>query len=256
MTRAQALELLVLTMLAAAGGAGLLLGTGHWGWSWDALNHHVYLGMTAESPRWHLDVIPASYQTYQYPYLYWPVYRLSLWDTAGATAGAVWAAFQAVMLLLPVWWISLRLLPTAGRTPAQAVFERSMACALAFMSSIVLIGLETTANDLLAAVPLLWAVAVMLHPSASSASTGRAAAAGALWGMAAAFKLSNGIFLPLLLLWWWVPQRPWFPLRRGLAIGAGAVLGFAATYLPWGWQLWQLTGNPFYPFLGQFFGGG
>lgn len=250
MTRAHAFELAVLTLLAAAAAASVPLTTGYLAWSWDALNHHVYLGMTAESPRWDLDVVAASFQTYQYPYLYWPVYRLALWNVPGAVAGAVWSAFQAAMVVPPVWLISRRLMPDAAG--AEGVLLRSLACGMALASTVVLVGLETTANDLLAAVPLLWAIAVALRPGGGHRS---AALAAALWGVSAAFKLSNAIYLPVLLLWWWRPERPWFPLGRGLAIAAGAIAGFVLAYAPWGWQLWSLTGNPFYPFFGGWFGG-
>jgi uncharacterized membrane protein len=121
------------------------------------------------------------------------------------------------------------------------------------MSAVVLIGLETTASDILAAVPLIWAVAVAL---AAPPTTRQAWRVGALFGLSVALKLSNGIFLPLLLFWWWQPARPWLPLRRGVALAGGATLGFALPYAPWGWQLWQQTGNPFHPFLGQWFSGG
>jgi hypothetical protein len=250
MKRAHLVELVALTLLAAAAATIVPLSTGYFAWSWDALNHHIYLGMTAESPRWQLDVIPASYQTYQYPYLYWPVYRLSLLDGSGAVVGAVWSAFQAAMLLPPLWWICYRLLPDTG-TALQGRAERAAGCVLAFMSVIVLIGLETTANDLLASVPLLWAVAVSLKTPPTDR---RAMVAAGLWGVSAAFKLSNGIFLPLLFLWWWVPSRPHWPWRRAVALAFGGALGFAVPYAPWGWQLWQVTGNPFYPFLGALFG--
>jgi len=252
--RALGLELTLLTVVMAACAAALPLDAGYFGWSWDALNHHLYLGFMAESPRLGRDVIAASFQTYQYPYLYWPVYRLSLLDGNGAVVGAWWAAAQAALLLPPVWLLSLRLLgATRGRwTPAGAA-ERAAACALAFMSVVVLIGLETTANDLLAAVPLVWAFAVM---AAQPSSDGRAARAAALWGVSAAFKFSNAIFLPLLFVWWAVRDRPgdgrqWW--HRAIAIAAGAVVGFGLAYLPWGWQLWKMSGNPFYPYLQSVF---
>ncbi|MBK1614427.1 hypothetical protein CKO44_13205 [Rubrivivax gelatinosus] len=250
MTRALALEAFVLTLLAALAAASIPLATGYFSWSWDALNHHVYLGLVAQSPRWDLDVVAASYQGYQYPYLYWPIYRLALWTGSGAAAGALWSAFQAAMVVPPVWLIGRRLMPDAAGW--QGVALRSLSCALAVASTVILIGVETSANDLLAAVPLLWAIALMLRPGAGSRS---AAVAAALWGVAAAFKLSNAIYLPVLLLWWWTPHKPWFPPRRGLAIALGAALGFGLAYAPWGWQLWRLTGNPFYPFFGSWFGG-
>lgn len=237
-------------MLAALAAASIPWATGYFSWSWDALNHHVYLGLIAQTPRWDHDVIAASYQGYQYPYLYWPIYRLALLTGSGATAGAIWSAFQAAMVVPPVWLIGRRLMPDA--VGWSGVLLRSVGCALAVASTVVLIAVETSANDLLAAVPLLWAIAIMLRAGGGDTS---AAMAAALWGMSAAFKLSNSIYLPVLLLWWWTPVKPWFPLRRGLAIALGSGLGFGLTYVPWGWQLWRLTGNPFYPFLGGWVGG-
>lgn len=243
-------ELALLALVAAVLGALIPLSSGYFAWSWDALNHHIYLGMTAENPRWDLDVIPASSQTYQYPYLYWPAYRLSLLSGSGAWLGALWSAFQAVMLLLPVWWISLRLLPPEAGAWQPAV-HRAAACALAFMNAVVLIGLETTASDVLAAVPLLWAVALGLAPRATQS---QAWLVSALWGLSVACKLSNGLFLPLLFFWWWQREAPYLRWQRGAALAGGACLGFGLPYAPWGLALWRLTGNPFHPFLGQFFG--
>jgi Gpi18-like mannosyltransferase len=250
MSRARLLELLLLVAAAAALAAAVPLSTGYFAWSWDALNHHVYLGMLAEHPRWHLDVAAANTQSYQYPYLYWPAYRISLLSGSGAWTGALWSALQAVLVLVPVWFISLRLLPPV-QSAWQGVAQRTAACALAFMNAVVLIGLETTASDVLAAVPLLWAVYAGLstRPDHRQALT-----CGALWGLSVACKLSNGLFLPLLLFWWWQPRKPHLALARGACIAAGACLGFAVPYAPWGWRLWQLTGNPLYPFAAQWFG--
>lgn len=254
MTRAQWAELVGVTALCAALVAALPLHAGVWGWSWDALNHHIYLGLISESPRWHLDVTAASVQGWQYPYLYWPVYRLALLPLDGAVAGALWSAFLCTLIVPPIWVTSLRLLPRVDMRPTGAVqsaFERSAACVLALLSLVVLSSLGTTANDPLAAVPLLWALALMAAPVASDR---RAAAAAALWGISCAFKLSNALAIPLLLVWWWCGPGWPLPLRRGLGLALGALAGFALAYAPWGWQLWQQTGNPFYPFFQRFLG--
>lgn len=251
MTVARTTELLLFTLLAMAAAAALPLCNGQFAWSWDALNHHVYLGMFAEHPRWDLDVIPASNQSYQYPYLYWPVYRLSLLNAPGVVLGMIWAAVQAGLLMPPLWFISLRLLPDQGSAWHGALW-RAAGCVMAWMSLILLVGLETTANDQLAAVPLLWAIAVGLRTPPSDR---QAFLAAALWGVSSAFKLSNGLFVFWLLVWWWVPSRPHWPLRRGFALAMGANLGFGIAYAPWGVQLWRVTGNPFYPMLTSIFGG-
>lgn len=247
-----ALELAFLTLFAASASAALALHMGDLGWSWDALNHHVYLGLIAEQPRWHLDVIAANFQSYQYPYPYWPIYRLSQLRVDGVVVAACWSAFLTMMLMLPTWTISHRLLPMPGR-PWTGLMLRASACLLAFMSVVILAALETTANDPLATVPLLWAIAIGLRTPSDNR---HAFASAALWGVSTAFKLSNGLFIAWLLLWWWQPERPHWQLRRGCALAAGALLGFGITYAPWGWQLWRATSNPFYPLFTGVFGSG
>jgi hypothetical protein len=252
MTRALWFELLALTCLVAVLAAAVILSAGEWAWSWDALNHHIYLGMIAESPRWQLDVLAASAQGYQYPYLYWPVYRISLLPLSGAQSGAIWSAFQAMLLLPPVWLASRYLLPPQG-SATQAIFERIAACMLAASSLVVLAAITTTANDPIASVPLLWAFAIMVTPQPVSGR--RAAWAAALWGVSAAFKWSNCLALPLLLLWWWNGERPGLGLRRAALMALAATAGFVVAYAPWGWQLWRHTGNPFHPHFSGLFGG-
>jgi len=250
MTRALWIELSVLTLLAAVLAAAVPIQAGVWAWSWDALNHHVYLGLIAQSPRWHLDLLAANSQGYQYPYLYWPIYLLTTLPLTGVQAGALWSAFQAAMLLPPVWLASLYLIPEQG-VRAQAVFQRLAACALAGSSIVVMAAVGTTSNDPMAAVPLIWAVAIMARPQPSDR---RAGAAAALWGVGTAFKLSNGLALPLLLFWWWQAQRPHLTLRRAACIAVAALVGFVVAYAPWGWQLWRVKGNPFFPMFTGIFG--
>lgn len=251
MTRALWIEWVAVCCLAAALAAALPLYAGEWSWSWDALNHHVYLGFIAEQPRWHLDVVAASVQTFQYPYLYWPLYRLTLVDLPGATVGAIWGAAHGAMIVAPLWLLGQRVLRQEGLA-AQAVFERLAACALGVSSVVVLAAINTTANDPMSVVPVLWAAALMAVPLPGTA---RAAAAAALFGVAVAFKLSNALLLPLLLVWWWQPGIPGWWWRRGAAIAGASAAGFVVAYAPWGWQLWRETGNPFYPMLRSVFGG-
>lgn len=247
MSRRHWFELVALTLIAALAAAWLPWNAGYMGWSWDALNHHVYLGMTAQHPRWDLDVLPASNQTYQYPYLYWPVYRLSQWTDSGVWAGAAWAALQAAMLLPPVWLISYRLLPEE-ESVWVGLAERTASCVFAAMSVALWSSLETTANDLLAATPLLWAVAVGLKSDCSNRTL---VTMGLLYGISVAFKLSNALFAPMLLVWWWSQRTPHFSAARALSLSFGSLAGFMLAYVPWGLQLWRHMGHPFYPFLGR-----
>jgi hypothetical protein len=246
MSRRHWVEFGLVTLLSALAAASLPLMTGHFEWSWDAINHQVYLGMMSEHPRWDLDVMAASSQSYQYPYLYWPVYRMALLDARGQWVAAGWAALQATCVIPPVWLAAYRMLPQQD-SAAEASLERIAACVLGAMSIVLWSSLETTANDLLAATPVLWALAIGLKPHASAR---RLLAMGALFGVAVAFKLSNAIFFPMLLVWWFEAKSPYLPLRRGLCLWGGASVGFLAAYAPWGWQLWAHMGSPLYPHLG------
>jgi hypothetical protein len=249
MTRPLWIEVALLSALCAIAAATLASVPGNWGWSWDALNHHVYLGHISGTQRWQLDVMAANVQSLQYPYLYWPVALLAQSPLSGAQAAALWGATLTLLLVPPLWLLAWRLLPQQGH-PAQAVFERGAATLLGLSSMVVIAGLGTTANDPLATVPLLWAIAWMAEPQASDR---RAALAAALWGVSVAFKLSNVLALPLLLVWWWRGLPRPLPLRRGWGIALGAAAGYGLAYAPWGVQLWAWSGNPFYPFLDSFF---
>jgi hypothetical protein len=196
--------------------------------------------------------MPASVQTFQYPYLYWPVYLLSQWQGHPAVGAALWSGFQAAMVAAPLWLAAHRLMPPQPRA-AEAVALRTAACVAGFSSVVVLGLIEGTNNDLLASVPLLWALAVSVR---NDFSDRRSMLAAALWGVSVAFKWSNGLFLPWLLLWWYRGSVPHWPLRRALCLLAGATLGWGAAYAPWGWQLWQEWGNPFHPLFGQWFARG
>jgi hypothetical protein len=252
MTRAECLEVLLLTALAAAGGAVLTWFGGPWGWTWDALNHHVYLGLIAESPRWSLDVLAASYQGYQHPYLYWPVYRIALMSGDGQWVAMAWTAAQAALVLPPIWFCARALLaaPQVGRW--EMIGMRVAACFLAALNGVVLLGLQPSSNDLMAAWPLLCGTALHLSRPASIRFAGLAAM---LWGASVALKWSNGLMLPVLLFWAWHPVRPHLQLRRCWTVACGAVIGFAVVWAPWGLQLWSVTGNPFYPYFRAWFGG-
>jgi hypothetical protein len=242
--------------LVALGGALALVAVPLWlgylGISWDAVNHHFYLGWTAEHPRFDQDYLPAAYQTYQYPYLYWPVYKLAMAGVSGTTAGIVLALIHATAV--PAVWLIAR-----SCIPGEDLFAAAMRAAgvlLGFMSAAVLSMLETTSNDLMAAIPLLWAYALALRPLAlPGASTLRnQAASGLMAGISVAFKLSNG-FLALALPVMWVLASGSLRERvvRCLLAGLAVLAGFLLFYGYWGWELWSHFGNPMYPLYDRVF---
>ena len=231
------------------------LSLGQIGISWDALNHHIYLGWTAEHPRFDRDFLAASYQSYQFPYLYWPVYKLSQSGLSGAWSGVALATLNW-LAVPPVWMIARTCMP--GHQWFDVVM-RFLAVILAFMSILVLSLFDSTSNDLSAAIPLVWALAFALqaldksHPQRFSTSTA-VLVSGLLAGISVACKLSNGpIAILLPCLWLFSALTVKVKISNIILGSSGALAGFILAYGYWGWQLWRNFGNPVYPFFDSFF---
>lgn len=228
------------------------LSLGYVGLSWDAVNHHFYLGWTAEHARFDQDYLAAAYQTYQFPYPYWPVYKLAMSGASGTTAGVVLALIHATALPA-VWLIARYCIPG---TDLFATGMRAAGVMLAFMSGLVLSMFDTTANDLVAAIPLLWAYALALRPLAVNgpARLRWIALSGVFAGVAVAFKLSNGLLVVALpLLWGWSRGSVGQRASRCVAGGVAVLASFLLLYGYWGWQLWAHFGNPVYPLYDGWF---
>lgn len=217
----------------------------------DALNHHFYLGWVAQSQRLSIDFMAASYQSYQAPYLYWPLYQLASNGSSGITAGAV-LAIIATATIPPVWIFSKWCIP--GDTAFDAVM-RLAAIVLSFMSSIVLLQLTTTSNDLFAAIPLLWAMALAKDTSGTEEPAGwRTGVSGLLAGLAVAVKLSNAPLAIVLPIIWWNGGTAVGKNARMLVLGGlSMAAGFVAGYGYWGLLLWERFGNPIFPLYDHWF---
>jgi len=248
-------ELGLVVLVAAIGLCLIPISLGQIGISWDMLNHHIYLGWTAEHPRFDKDFLAASYQAYQYPYLYWPVYKLAAGGASGVTAGIVLALLHLISVP-PVWFLARVCIPG---TQWFDVGMRMLAVVLAFSSSVVLSLFDSTSNDLMAAAPLVWALAFAFLPMDPKQprwlTANRAVALSGLFaGVSVAFKLSNAPLAILLPLVWLLYAGSLAMRTKRLILGGLAtMIGFAATYGYWGWQLWVHFGNPVYPFYDPLF---
>lgn len=248
-------EFAVIGLLAWLAFVSIPLSLGEIGISWDALNHQIYLGWTAEHPRFDRDFLAASYQSYQFPYLYWPVYKLSASGLSGAWSGAVLATLHW-LAVPPVWMLARACIP--GEQWFD-VFMRMLAVVLAFLTGLVLSLFDSTSNDLLAAIPFVWAMAFALWPLDKvrpQKLSGRNAVllSGLFAGLSVACKLSNGP-LALLLPGLWVLSASSAKERVTNAMlgGIATVAAFALAYGYWGWELWTHFGNPIFPFADSWF---
>jgi hypothetical protein len=247
-------EPVIISLAAWVSLLAIPLMNGELGLSWDALNHHIYLGWTAERHRFDRDFLAAGYQSTQAPYLYWPAYKMALAGWSGPAAAAVLATLH-VLAVWPVWKLARVGMP--GTTNFD-VAMRALAVALALLSGIVLSAVGSTMTDVLGAVPLLWAVALALEAATQHRDDKAARRAigmsGLLTGVAVAVKLSNGPLAVLMpLLWLCAPGRLAARLQAILLGCFAAATGAAIFYGHWGWLLWRAYGNPVYPFYDHWF---
>ena len=238
---------LLLLLPTLGGGIGL---------SWDAINHQIYLGWIADRARFDLDVWAAASQSFQFPYLYWPAYKLYSSGAGAVEAGIVLAALQCTGVPA-VWMLARNCMPENSWFGASM---RAIGMATAFASSVVLSMFNTTANDLLSAIPLIWGIAIastiFLVDKSPRVITRRYLLVGALCGISVAFKLSNGpiaVCVPLLFLLRREEGRAKFV--GALVAYAALLLGFGLTYGPWGWELVSRFGNPVFPLFNDMFAG-
>ena len=219
------------------------LSQGGIGLSWDALHHHIYLGWVVEEPRFARDFMAAAYQSYQFPYLYWPVYKMAMSGWTGTWTG-----------------IALATMHLNGATVFDAGM-RLLAVGMAVASSVVLSQFSSTSNDLMAAAPLVWALALALEPLNAHRPgwlTQRrfVVLSGLCAGAAVACKLSNGpIALIVMPILWLLAIEGALKTRLldALLGGLTTLAGFALVYGYWGSQLWSHFGNPIYPFYDAWF---
>ena len=248
-------ELSVLLLVAWLAFAAVPLGLGGIGLGWDALNHHVYLGWIADNPRFDRDFLAASYQSFQYPYLYWPLYKLFQAGLSGKWAGVVLVSFNLIAVP-PIWLLARACVPERSW---YATAMRSLGVALAFLTGVVLSLFDSTPNDLLAAIPFVWAVALAIEPFNAHRpawiTPGRLVLlSGFCAGAAVAFKLSNGPLAILMPLLWGLRGQTIAQRLRNVAWGSVATLaGVIVCYGFWGVQLWEHYGNPIYPFYDHWF---
>lgn len=233
------------------------LSQGGIGLSWDALHHHIYLGWIVEESRFDRDFMAAAYQSYQFPYLYWPVYKMAMSGWSGTWTGVVLATMHLITVP-PVWMLARTCMK--GTT----LFDLSMrllAVGMAVASAVVLSQFTSTSNDLMAAAPLVWAMALALEPlniHRPGWLTQRWAfvLSGLCAGAAVACKLSNGpIALIIMPVLWLLVTQGTFKTRLFdvLLGGLTTVVGYALVYGYWGFQLWSYFGNPIYPFYDAWF---
>lgn len=197
--------------------------------NWDLLNYHYYAPYQLLGARLGQDFFAASAQSYLNPLGYVPFYLMVSWGWHSVLVSVLLAAAHggALVLLYAIAW----------RLFAPRVAMALLATALGAASAVFWATVGTSFLDPLLAVPTLGGLLLLVERRGF-------AAAGLLFGAAAALKYSNAIYALAALPLAFSAGR-----RAAAAYMAGGAAAVALLAGPWLLLMWHEFGHPFYPGL-------
>ncbi|WP_372012837.1 hypothetical protein [Pseudoxanthomonas sp. 10H] len=216
--------------------------------NWDLRNYHVHNAWSLLEGRLGIDLAPAQMQSYFVPVLDVP-YFLLVQHAPAPLAGLLLGLLHG-LAFLPVAWIAWRVLAADPRRDWLApLLGLAGLASAAFLSE-----LGNTMGDATTAPLVLGALALALPRADGRWPATRIALAGALLGMAVAFKLTNALYAVALGLAMLAPRQSWGARLRGGVVLATVALGvFAVLAGPWLYRLWSTFGNPLFPQFNAWF---
>lgn len=218
--------------------------------NWDLLNYHYYLPYELLGMRLEQDFFAASAQSYLNPVGYLPFYLMVSHGWHSVLASLVLAAAHSLSIgfLYLIAWRLFAHLPSTERR-----FFSALAAALGAATGVYWMTVGGSFLDPLLVPPLLGGLLLMLDEGPHAGR--RAAAAGALFGAAAALKYSNAAYalaaLPLSVAMPGVTGAS--RVRAGLAYASAAALAVGILAGPWLALLWGEFANPVFPLMNGWF---
>ncbi|MGN6329865.1 MAG: hypothetical protein ACTHL5_13135 [Rhodanobacter sp.] len=222
--------------------------------NWDLKNYHLYNAWAGLHGRLTLDLAPAGLQSFFNPLLDMPYFLLGTgplqhWPRLLAAVQGLWYGGLVFMLFR----VAIRLAALRGRTFGWADV---WAVLIGVTGTMTVSQTGSSFNELPLALFTLSSLYVLLPLCADTPPrpSRRALLAGLLSGLAAGLKPTAVVYAPALvlglLLALGMRRQAW---RLALLFGLGALAGFVLAYGWWGWQLYELTGNPIFPLFNQVF---
>jgi glycosyl transferase family 87 len=209
--------------------------------NWDWQNYHEYNVWAVINDRYGLDALPAGFQTYFNPTVYFPVYYLRHLLPLPYGLMIIGAAHGLNLLLI---YFLIRVLLREAAT-ASAIGASILIAAVGPMT---LSEVGTSFSDILTALPILAGCVLIL--SADESHRGRYVLAGLLIGAAVGLKLTNVVYALGAAAAVLAAGRP---LKATLCLGIGGAIGAVVTGGAWSMMLWREMGNPIFPLFNAVF---
>ena len=224
--------------------------------SWDTRNYHIYNPFALLHKALGTDIVPAQLQSFLSPVVdlgpYWlrihlnahPKILDALLGLPAAIAAIV--AFRIGLLLLPVRRVGGVFTQRWPLVLLALVFGVTGAAGLPTIGSM--------ASEMPAGCFLLAALWLLLR-ALDRPGRWNTLLAGCLLGASIGLKLTMAPFAIAAVAVFAVglPGRPLWRLQQLVGLGAGCVAGAAVAGGVWWWHLYQLTGNPIFPYYNDIF---
>jgi hypothetical protein len=209
--------------------------------NWDWQNYHEYNVWAVLNGRYVVDALPAGFQAYFNPTVYFPVYYLR--HLLPLPYGLLILGAVHGLNLLLIYFLSRVLLKEAATFSAIGA-----SILIAAVGPMTLSEVGTSFSDILTALPVIAGCILLL--SADGSDRARYIFAGLLLGAAVGLKLTNVVYALGAAVAVLVAARP---LMATVCLGLGGVAGALATGGAWGLMLWRETGNPIFPLFNAIF---
>lgn len=209
--------------------------------NWDWQNYHEYNVWAVLHGRYAIDALPAGFQTWFNPAVYFPVYALR--HMVPAPWGLVTIGAVHGLNLALVYALTRVLLQNSATAAALAASILIAACGAMTLSEV-----GTSFSDILTALPIVAGLVLIL--SANENERGRYLLAGLLLGAAVGLKLTNVVFALGAAAAVLLSARP---LAATMCLALGGAAGTLATGGAWSLMLWREMGNPVFPLFNGVF---
>jgi len=208
--------------------------------NWDWQNYHDYNVWALVTGRYGIDALPAGFQTYFNPTVYFPVYYLR--HLLPLPYGLMILGAVHGLNLLLIYFLVRVLLKEAATASAIGA-----SILIAAVGPMTLSEVGTSFSDILTALPILAGCFLILS---AEGRHGRYILAGVLIGAAVGLKLTNVVYALGAAAAVLVASRP---LKATFCLGVGGAAGALATGGAWGLMLWREMGNPIFPLFNAVF---
>src|SRR5947209_1928117 len=209
--------------------------------NWDWQNYHDYNVWAVLNGRYDIDAMPAGFQTYFNPAVYFPVYALR--HLLPVPYGLLIIGAVHGLNLALIYRLTRILLPNGATIGALAA-----SILIAAFGPMTLSEVGTSFSDIITALPIIAGFILLL--SADGSHRLRYLLAGLLLGAAVGLKLTNVVFALGATAAVLLSARP---LGTMIWLGVGGAAGAFATGGAWSLMLWREMGNPIFPLFNGIF---